>query len=277
LGCGGAVTAPPPVVQPTPPVDQPRADVADLSPALAPLAWWLGDWEGDHGREHWVAANGAMFGVAFAIDDSFEVMIVDDGEGPGKPDGVLRFLAMPNGASSVEFRKRELTPKSVLFTNDAHDFPKNIRYGIEGDGLAAQIYGDDASIKRIAYAFRRGKREPAPELEAADRAFADDTAARGIDGWVAAFTGDAGMLKKGTRVQGHDAIKELMGPLLGAGKLAWAPTASGKQGKLGFTVGKATFTGAKPADSWRSSYVTIWKQTSAGWKVLFDAGRVVNE
>jgi ketosteroid isomerase-like protein len=57
-----------------------------------------------------------------------------------------------------------------------------------------------------------------------------------------------------------------------------APIASGKSGDLGFTVGKATFTGAKPEDGWRSTYVTIWRhRPDGGWKVLFDTGRLVQE
>jgi ketosteroid isomerase-like protein len=65
---------------------------------------------------------------------------------------------------------------------------------------------------------------------------------------------------------------------LTSGRLDWAPIASGKSGDLGFTVGKATFTGAKPDDGWRSTYVTIWRrQPDGAWKVLFDTGRVVQE
>jgi ketosteroid isomerase-like protein len=42
-----------------------------------------------------------------------------------------------------------------------------------------------------------------------------------------------------------------------------------------YTVGKATFAGA---DSWQSTYVTVWKRQSDGtWKVLFDTSRSVNE
>jgi Domain of unknown function (DUF6265) len=269
IGCGG-----PPVLAPTPALPS-----AELSLALRPLAFMLGDWRGAHGSEHWVAAAGAMFGVGFATDGSFDVMIVDDGDGPGKPDGVLRFIAMPNGSSQVEFKQRSVGENSVIFANEAHDFPKHISYRTDGGGLAATI--DDGQLqvkKKVDFSFRPATPQPAPELETADLAFAADTAKRGIDGWLAAFADDAGMLKKGVRVQGHAAISELMKPLLESGKLVWAPIASGKSGNFGFTVGKAKFTGTKPEDTWRSSYITIWKHTpAAGWKVWFDAGRVVNE
>jgi ketosteroid isomerase-like protein len=66
-----------------------------------------------------------------------------------------------------------------------------------------------------------------------------------------------------------------MAPLLGQGWLAWEPSASRRLGTLGFTVGKAIYTGA---DSWQSSYVTIWRQQPDGaWKVLFDTGRAVQK
>jgi len=102
------------------------------------------------------------------------------------------------------------------------------------------------------------------------------TRARGVDGWVDAFAPDGWMLRAAGKVE-RAAIADVMRPLLTAGTLSWAPVASGKAGNLGFTVGKATFTGATPADGWRSSYVTIWRQQPDGsWRVLFDTGRQTN-
>ena len=213
--------------------------------------------------------SGALYGIAFT-GDSFEVMIVDDGEGGGPPDGVLRFFAMPGGAKSVEFKQDKLEANSARFANPAHDDPKLITYAREGDKLVAKLEGD----KPLEFSFVRGRRQPAPELEAADRAFSADTGERGIAGWMAAFEPDGGMIRKGSRVSG-EAIRETMGPVLGAGKLAWAPVASGRAGKLGFTVGKATYTGT---ENWESSYVTIWRQQADGaWKVWFDTGRPVQK
>ncbi|HEX2675512.1 MAG TPA: hypothetical protein VHM19_02700, partial [Polyangiales bacterium] len=98
--CGGSQPAQKPPAIPTSP---------ELSPALAPLGWWLGDWQTGggacdtvptqpHYTEHWTAANGAIYGIGFNAR-GFEVMIVDDGEGD-VADGVLRFIAMPNGMRS---------------------------------------------------------------------------------------------------------------------------------------------------------------------------------
>jgi len=254
----------------------PKQPSSELSQALIPLDWWLGTWESAHGSEHWVAASGAIYGIGLANEGTFEVMIVDDGDGPGKPDGKLRFLAMPGGRGSTQFALATLAASAVTFANPAHDFPKTISYRVApANGLAATVAGDG---KAEELAFRPGTPDPAPELETADRTFAADTATRKIDGWLAAFAPDGGMLRKGQRIEGAAAISEVMKDLLASGTLAWVPIASGKRGSIGFTVGKATFTGTKLGDNWRSTYVTIWKQQPDGsWKVWFDTNRAVNE
>ncbi|HEY5925287.1 MAG TPA: DUF6265 family protein [Kofleriaceae bacterium] len=265
--CGGAKPAP----TPAEPIS------AELSPALAPLNWWLGDWQSGGGTcgagprytEHWIAVSGAIYGVAFS-EQGFEVMIVDDGEGE-IADGVLRFIAMPQGARSVEFIKRELGERTVTFANPSHDDPKQITYSRETEQLRAVLFGTGL----LKFDFCATTRQAAPELEAADRAFAADTAERGIEGWVGAFEPQGGMMRRGSRVEGS-AIREMMTPTLSKGRLAWDPIASGRgAGPLGFTVGKATYTGET---SWQSSYVTIWRQQPDGaWKVLFDTGRPVQK
>jgi ketosteroid isomerase-like protein len=255
----------------------PSQAAAELTPALVPLAWWLGDWDAEDGKgsEHWVAAAGAIYGVSLR-GNTFEVMVIDDGDGPGAPDGVLRFYAMPGGARSIEFGPREIADTAASFANDKNDFPKTIMYQGTPDraGLVAMRGGGDTSV---AFRWTRGTSKPAPELEAADRAFAEATARRGADGWIAAFDLEGGMITKAGRVE-HAAIAALMQPMLAGGRLAWAPIASGQAGALGYTVGKATYTGATPAAGWRTSYVTIWRRQADGaWKVLFDTGRLVQD
>jgi hypothetical protein len=261
VGCGGAK-----------PTSSTSAAVSpELSPALAPLNWWLGDWQscsGNQLREHWVAVSGAMYGVGLSAQ-GFEVMIVDDGDGE-VADGVLRFIAMPQGASAVEFSQQEVGKGTVTFANPAHDDPKQITYAREGDQLRAVLFG----TKFLKFDFCAAPRQSAPELEAADRAFSADTSARGIEGWMAAFEPQGGMMRRGKRIEGAQ-IRETMTGLLSTGKLVWEPVASAREGTIGFTVGKATYTGA---DSWQSSYVTIWRQQPDGtWKVLFDTGRPVQK
>ena len=261
VGCGGAKSAP----------TTSGAASPELSPALAPLQWWLGDWQScDDGKlqEYWTAVSGAMYGVGFS-PHGFEVMIVDDGEGE-LADGVLRFIAMPQGATSVEFKQQEVDTRTITFANPAHDDPKQITYAREGEQLRAVLFG----TKFLKLDFCAGTRQAAPELEAADRAFSADTSARGIEGWMAAFEPQGGMMRRGSRIEGA-AIRDAMTDLLAKGKLVWEPVSSGRVGTIGFTVGKATYTGP---DTWQSSYVSIWRQQPDGsWKVLFDTGRSVQK
>lgn len=252
---------------------------AELSPALAHLAWWPGVWTATGTTESWVAVSGALYGVALHDAGGFEVMIVDDADGPGAPDGIVRFLAMPDGKAQTEFRERTRAFTQVMaqgvFANEQHDCPKAISYLRAKDELVASL---DGCAQPIELHFVKGTAPPAPALEAADRAFAADTAKRGIEGWMAAFAPDGAMMRKTGRVE-RAQIPEMMRDVLAGGVLAWAPIASGSRGDLGYTVGKATFTktGETTVD-WRSSYVTIWqRQPDASWKVLFDVGRPVNE
>lgn len=250
---------------------------SELSPALAPLAWWLGDWEAEDGSssEHWVAAAGAIYGVSLQGSDAFEIMIVDDGEDHGKPDGVLRFISMPGGQRSIELRQRKIAEASALFANDDNDFPKTIRYYREGEGLRATFGGDD---REVQVRFRAAAARPAPALEAADRAFSADTGKRGVDGWVDAFDPEGWMMPGSGDKLDHDAIAAQMRPVLTSGRLEWAPIASGRNEKLGYTIGKATFTAAQGGERRRTSYVTMWrKQDDGTWKVLFDTGRIVQD
>lgn len=278
VACGGT---PSPAASPERP-HPPKPPSPELSQALMPLDWWLGHWEGTHGDEHWIAAGGAIYGIALGTEGGFEVMIIDD-DGPGVPDGRPRFFAMPGGASSTTFALSKLDPEGATFANPTHDFPKTIHYRMTTTPctpedcrmrkLAATVAGDG---KALDFVFAPRTIEPAPELEAADRAFSDDVGTRKVDAWMDAFAPDGGMLRQGKRIEGA-AIREVMGPLLASGTLAWAPIASARRGQVGFTVGKATFTGASPDESWRSTYVTIWKQQPAGgWKVWFDTGRPIN-
>jgi ketosteroid isomerase-like protein len=250
---------------------------AELSPALAPLAWWLGDWDASDGTggEHWIAATGAIYGVALH-GDTFEVLVIDDGDDPGRYYGAPRLFVMANGARSVEFRRSTIGDGTATFANDEHDFPKTITYELAADraGLAARLGGGG---KLVSFRFKRGTRSPAPELEAADLAFAAATAQHGVDGYVAAFDPKGGIMHKARRFE-YAAIAEEMTPTLRSFRVDWAPIESGKSGELGFTVGKGSFTGARPEDAWRCTYVTIWRrQPDGAWKVLFDTGRAVQD
>lgn len=256
---------------------RPKPVVADreLSPVLSTLAWLPGDWQSDEGTEHWIPASGAIYGVALQANGMFEVMIIDDGDGPGPADGVVRLIAMPGGAKAVEFRASTMTTRSARFDNPEHDAPKNVTYERTPEGLRATL--DIDGNRQINFAFRPTTRQAAPELEAADRAFAADTAAKGVDGLMAWFAPDGWSLnKEGKPVLGGE-LRAAWTSRFETGSLSWTALASGRSGTLGFTIGKGAFTGKNPADSVRTTYVTIWKQQPDGsWKVLFDTGRAVN-
>jgi ketosteroid isomerase-like protein len=266
-----------PPSRPARPMEHPVATNPELSPALARLNWLLGDWH-EAGRDvHWVAAAGAIYGIA--LSETFEITIIDDADGAGKPDGLLRLYAI-DGHHQLELREGST---GRLFDN-ARDAPTTF---FSSDGrttrgfrrpeatLEEEIRSEDDPL--LDHSLELTTHVAAPELERADRAFSDATVAHGVDGWVAAFDEHGAMMRRGQRIEGHEQIAEAMKPLLSSGKLSWAPIASGKRGDTGYTVGKAEFRGDKPDDHWRSSYVTIWRQTAGGWKVLFDTGRPVNE
>jgi hypothetical protein len=280
LGCGAGASSPGASALPTPAATVAAAgtasSAAELSPALAPLAWWLGSWDADDGTstEHWIAAAGAIYGVSLDAEGGFEILIIDDGKGRGKADGVVRMFAMPGGEPAVEFVQRTQDAQAASFGNDEHDFPKQVSYRRDGEALAAEISGSD---KVIPFRFHRAAAPSAPPLEAADLAFAADTAKRGVEGWVSAFEPEGWTLAAGKKANLAE-IRADMTPFLAEVHIAWAPVASGSRGDLGFTIGKATFTKVADHASWRGTYVTIWhRQPDGSWKVRFDTGRPVHD
>jgi hypothetical protein len=270
--CGGGTSTSGPADKPAGPARPAWADTT-LSPALAPLGWMVGAWqaESDASTETWTASRGALIGVGFVTPAdttlSFEVMIIHRDAGTG----TVVLTAMPDGRSSVDFALTEQGESHATFTNLAHDFPKTIHYARTGDALTAKLTGDDSDV---SYVWRAVPTKPAPPLEAADLAFADETARYGIDGWVRWFAEDGAMWRD-RRVEGHDAVRALMGPAFAdpAFELEWLPVASGLSaaGDLGFTVGRSTWPGTSGAVT--ASYVTVWTpQIDGAWLVLFDTG-----
>ena len=168
---------------------------SELSPVLDTLAWLAGDWQSDDGTEHWIPAGGAIYGVALQANGMFEVMIVDDGEGTGPADGVVRLIAMPGGAKAVEFKAsaHDRAERTVRQPRARRAEEHHVRAHRRRAERGARHRRQPPHQLRVG----RGHATAAPELEAADRAFAADIAARGIEGWMAAFAPDGGMLKQG--------------------------------------------------------------------------------
>jgi hypothetical protein len=52
-------------------------------------------------------------------------------------DGVMTYLAAPNGRPAVAFKLTAAGPGAAVFENPAHDDPKRIRYQRNGDQLRA--------------------------------------------------------------------------------------------------------------------------------------------
>ncbi len=277
-GAGTAAAPPPPLPAPAPGV---VVGATALTTSLARVDWILGDWRhaDGAGEEHWVAIAGAIYGVAF-VGDRFEVMFIDDADGAsdGPPDGKLRLIAMPGGATGVEVahdRGATTDRDAAVFVNPTHDFPTSIRYARPGaDRLQATVAGTGGGSQIAMQAMAI---TPSPEAEAADRVFAEDTAADGVDGWVRHFAPD-GAIMRATRIEGRDAIGAAIGPVLDAGLLAWEPRWSrlAPGGRLAATVGAYTLEqGGKIAA--RGSYVSVWRRTADGpWQVIFDVGRPLN-
>lgn len=114
---------------------------------------------------------------------------------------------------------------------------------------------------------------------AADRAFNDDTAENGVDGWVRWFAEDGVMVIPGREVRGHDEIRRVMTPGLAEGRtLTWDPTRGhvAASADLGYTVGRYESRAPGPEGEVAVStgtYVTIWKKdATGGWKVALDVG-----
>ena len=122
------------------------------------LAWMSGSWESANGdrwlEETWSAPRaGVMLGFARhgrgdALHE-FEFVRLQAGE-----DGVVTYLAQPQGRPAVPFRLARAEPGEAVFENPDHDYPQRIRYRRDGDSLTATISRLDGS-HAIDFAFRR--------------------------------------------------------------------------------------------------------------------------
>jgi len=126
------------------------------------------------------------------------------------------------------------------------------------------------------------------DLLAADRAFAADTYARGLDGWMDHHAPDAvrlamgGTAADGSVVQGLDAVRAYDAGLFTdpTTRLVWTPTEGGAfaDRSTGFTTGRSAMVrlrtdGAAPDTLFRGTYVTIWRRGVDGrWRVILDTG-----
>lgn len=119
-------------------------------------------------------------------------------------------------------------------------------------------------------------------LMAADRAFAAATAARGLEGWMAAFEASAIQMEPDVPfTPGLEHIRAGIAPAFAdtSWHLTWEPAMAfaSVAGDLGYTLGtwkskRIAANGAERVST--GKYVTIWRRQADGtWKVAFDGGQ----
>ena len=120
---------------------------------------------------------------------------------------------------------------------------------------------------------------PEQALLSADRNFAEATAEKRLEGWMAYFGEDAVVLRKPPVVGGRS-IRDFYQQVFADPdfKLEWEPTRGEifPSGDSGYTVGRflATYKNDKGAiATQRGTYITIWrKQADGTWKIAADGG-----
>lgn len=147
----------------------------------------------------------------------------------------------------------------------------------------ALALGLGLSAWAIASFERSAANDAKTQLMDADRAFAKETAAKGLDGWMSVMADDAVRISPlgGKVVFGTAAVRELDKAIFADPKkqLVWEPTDGGAfaDGKHGFTTGTSKFiektTAGKETVLSTGKYVTWWRKDDKGvWKVILDTG-----
>lgn len=232
---------------------------------VAALELLVGRWSGKASEETWTRVGDALVGIAFSKDGGFEVLSA------GLVDGVPTYTARPSGGAPTPFACAEAGEGTVTFTNAAHDFPQRVRYTRDGRRMTAGIgllEGEDRGV----FKWKAADLDPVPDVEAAERAFALDSAQRGAPAWVDVWHPE-GTKWDGEALVDRAGLAASIEPLLSAGKLQWGPVASGLDpwdDDRAFTVGAWTFTGEeRTVTGW---FATIWRREGDRWLVAYDVG-----
>jgi ketosteroid isomerase-like protein len=118
-------------------------------------------------------------------------------------------------------------------------------------------------------------------LMQADRDFAVATHARGIDGWMSFYAGDAIRIRyRDNMVKGYDQIRKFDLPNISdtTTVLNWEPTDAYvyRDGSTGSTTGRYWVVSRRTADNGkelgRGRYVTMWRREGDRWLVIMDTG-----
>ncbi|HPT27061.1 MAG TPA: DUF4440 domain-containing protein [Bryobacteraceae bacterium] len=118
------------------------------------------------------------------------------------------------------------------------------------------------------------------ELMDADRAFDTETAARGLDGWMAWFAPDAQLNTPQGKIQGRVQLRKHYVGMFGRNEFSirWQPffADSSTDGTMGYTMGTAaiSFKDEKGEIQKRDGrYLTVWKRQPDGqWLAVTDMG-----
>lgn len=115
------------------------------------------------------------------------------------------------------------------------------------------------------------------EVMEADRIFAREVAANGLEAWVSAFAQDGAMLPaSGPVLVGHEAVREAMASAfqIPGFSLAWEPLGGevSHSGDLAYTFGNYEHKVDSEVVT-RGRYVTVWRRQENGqWRVVADIG-----
>ncbi len=118
------------------------------------------------------------------------------------------------------------------------------------------------------------------ELLDADRAFDSDTAARGLEGWMAWFAADALLNTPVGEVSGKVAVRKYYAAMFSRREFSirWQPFHAdvSNDGTLGYTMGKAVISYRDDQDQVQKRdgrYLTVWKRQADGrWMAVTDMG-----
>lgn len=265
VACGGPPKPPPG----PPPVAEPAA----------PLTWLVGAYAGTvptagPGTLDVVASQGALYAIWLGAGEA-RVWIVDEAAGGAPALGLWAFRGLPAAPEVATLPALSAGEQVAAFGPPDGSALWTVRRDTTGavvlaDAAAPPPFVSDPLAAVVA--------APAAVLEDADRAFAAEVKARGVDGWMTWTAPGAALYRPAGLVTGHDAIRAEMTATLAGGTLSWEPVASrvtdGGDGGLGFTVGRFVFFGAGGEPAGSGSYVTVWqRQPDGAWRVVFDAGR----
>ena len=220
--------------------DEPTAPRGNFTKALEPLDWLVGDWrEPDGTTDHWLASDGAVYGVHFLDDDQYELTIIDD----------------TNQANDV-----------VELSLDSHN-------NVKTRHTPATTIAD-----QMVKSGKRFRSAPSPFLDTANRAASLAANARGVEGWADSFALDGEMWsEEGGWVKGRAEIIADMTPTFATTNVSWDTKKSvvAASGNLGVTWShfQATLrtTGETVA---QGNFLTVWrKQVDGSWNVVCETGR----